>query len=79
MKEYGVGTVTRNAAHRAVRLGGGDAYGRADEWRFRDPVTFDVDETPPPRIQSATVEVLESCDHAVFRDAVELYRATHPE
>jgi len=41
LMEQHVDIVRRNAVHRAVRMGGGDAYGKADEWdrRFGDPQT----------------------------------------
>lgn len=36
LKESGVNFVRRNIMHRAVRMGGGNAYGRANELRIRE-------------------------------------------
>lgn len=64
LKEQGVGLVTRNAMHAAVKLGGGGAYGRAGEWdrRFRDPLTGKpLARSPFKRRTSAVVTRLSDC------------------
>lgn len=49
MKEQNVNVAKRNLMYQAVRFGGGDAFGRADEWDegFKDPETF-ARISPPP-------------------------------
>ena len=59
MKEQGVNIVRRNAMHRAVRMGGNTAYGREEEWRFRDPRTLNDAPEPFPRPEKAAVETID--------------------
>jgi len=64
LMEQGVGGVTRNAMHAAVRAGGGGAYGRAGEWdrRFGDTTLGKpLLAAPYKRRTTAVVTRLASC------------------
>lgn len=68
--EQGVGMAERNVAHSGVRVGGGAAYGRAEEWTSR---FYAYGRVTPPRFAkpvSAVVAVLENCD--AMEDAVQV-------
>lgn len=47
LKANGVNSVARSIMHRSVRLGGGGAYGREAEWRFRDGENSCREVNPP--------------------------------
>lgn len=55
MAEQGVNVLTRNAMFRAVRAGGGAAYGQNREWRFVDPRNGQPVESPPRKPAKAVV------------------------
>lgn len=65
MKEQGVNLVKRNIMFAAVRLGGGGAFGRDDEWagRFKDPESFQSVNPPSPRGSPLVVYNIDSCEN----------------
>ena len=63
LQDNDVGLATRTIMYLAVRMGGGGAYGRDDEWqgRFRDPVTGDELGPPFDKPATATIATI-NCD-----------------
>lgn len=56
MEDNGVGLATRWIMYQSVRLGGGNAYGRGDEWndRFRDTDTGEIVAPPIEKPSTAS-------------------------
>jgi len=64
MGEQQVNPVKRFAMWVAVRVGGGEAFGRADEWRFVDPATFEPAPQPFAKPERAAVARIDCRDLA---------------